>query len=287
MSPRIIRLQQINQQLDTICFRDPYDDEDDDSHLGRYALGGITAGAGGYGAFKLNKAIRNRQGGMNIMRPAGASPTTYAGAATDLAADTLRRGANLASQGAGAVKDATISGLKNAATKIGTGGKSAWQAILKKLGLKAATALSSRHESLIELNAKLDEVIEFVTPDERRKGQTPENNMRRGIGIGLLGGSWPGAIAGGQDAAKFRREGVVYRKRDVFGNALGGAVAGLGASAGGQLALLTKAGRRLTGKVGSLTTGIGSGLVGAGAAYGTQRLLAGHTLKKRQATYAS
>lgn len=153
------------------------------------------------------------------------------------------------------------------------GGLSAMQKIARALksGVKAARyAMATREEKLILLNERLDKVIVFTAI------QKPENNLRRGAGFGFLGGSGIGLVAGAQDATKFKRAGVVYRKRDAFGNAFGGAVAGaIAKSATSPLLART----RLS-EAAKITSGLATL---AGVSYGSQRLLANRTLAKRKA----
>lgn len=247
----IVRLSQINHRLDPIVQFD-YDDDDKKHNPFAIAAGATAAGGAVYGGYRANQAIRTRQGAMNAVVPG--AKTSYASAAQNL----YRSGAQKAKIG---IESAT---------------KSSGQWMEKLLSKLRGVKLASKTERLVQLNQALAEVIEFVTPDERYKHQTPENNTARGIGMGLLGGSWPGAIAGAQDARKFRKANIVYRKRDALGNSLGGAV--IGGVAGGA-AIASGIGRL---KHGALGAGIGSIAVG----YGAQRLLAAHTLKKRQGVYA-
>lgn len=127
----------------------------------------------------------------------------------------------------------------------------------------------SNLSALTELNARLDQILQF--------DQTPENNTRRGVGIGLLGGGLTGAIRGKYDADRFANRGLVYKKRDALGHSVGGAVAG---ALVGNVA--TKA-AILSGKVSPIAGSvIGAGL-GTGAAILSQKGLATRTLRKREA----
>lgn len=135
---RIIRLHQINKKLD-ICF--DYNDEEERRRHG--LTGGAaavgTVGAVGYGGYKLNSAIRSRQGAMNAMFT-GTPRTGYLGAASNLAASNLQAGANIARQGPAAVGQAAMSGLRTTGSSLKTTGSSlvkkgssALEAILKKV----------------------------------------------------------------------------------------------------------------------------------------------------------
>ena len=134
-------------------------------------------------------------------------------------------------------------------------------------------ALSSRLQSLVQLNAELDQVIEFedLRGKPNRKGQRPEDNMRRGIGMGILSTSpvpGLGMLAGGIEAGAYRNAGAVLRKRDVYGHEF---VGGLGGVAGMGIGHAASGGNPKAAAI--------AGLAGWGASrYGISR----RTLKKRE-----
>ena len=140
-------------------------------------------------------------------------------------------------------------------------------------GMKNPTVFSSRLQSLVQLNAELDQVIEFedLRGKPNRKGQRPEDNMRRGVGMGILSYSpvpGLGMLAGGIEAGAYKNAGAVLRKRDVYGHEF---VGGLGGVAGMGIGHAASGGNRKAAAIG--------GLAGWGASrYGISR----RTLKKRE-----
>lgn len=96
---------------------------------------------------------------------------------------------------------------------------------------------------LTELSRQSEELVrEFgLSPAQdyaRKKGQTPEGNMRRAVGVGLLapyGSGVLGLPAMIQNAADSRGENQIYRKRDAMKDTYGqglAATAGAGIGAG-------------------------------------------------------
>lgn len=132
---------------------------------------------------------------------------------------------------------------------------------------------SEKLDKLIELNGKLDK----ITFEQR-----PENNLRRGLGIGLIGGGPIGAATGAFDASRYERAGQVYKKRDVLGHAVPGVLAGAGVQGGLTAGLYgTRVGQKVLSRVGPIGASVGAGIAGIGSQVLTQRALAGHTLRKR------
>ena len=148
------------------------------------------------------------------------------------------------------------------------------QRIRSKYPVKPSSQMySSRLQSLVQLNAELDQVIEFedLRGKPNRKGQRPEDNMRRGIGMGILSTSpvpGLGMLAGGIEAGAYRNAGAVLRKRDVYGHEF---VGGLGGVAGMGIGHAASGGNPKAAAI--------AGLAGWGASrFGISR----RTLKKRE-----
>jgi hypothetical protein len=123
---------------------------------------------------------------------------------------------------------------------------------------------------LRELAARSERVVElasnWVGPSGvNSKGQRPEDNWRRGAGMGLLIGGVPGAILTQPLASKSAENKVIYRKRDAATDSLriagGGLAGGMLGSVAGRLAARGSAGPSLLPLVGNIA-GLGAGLFG-------------------------
>jgi hypothetical protein len=170
-------------------------------------------------------------------------------------------------------------------------------------------ALSKLTEFAMTLQHAANDLTEFADQTGKRnpKGQSPEGNIYRGGGLGLVLGGPTGALIGGVEGDIYRRKGVILKKRDVPGHeAIGviGGVAGatLGGGAGGGIGTLTggaalkAAEKRAIERVGEDFGGLDKiklghqvrgikvgGAVGGLGGYAALRYLAGrHTLRKRQ-----
>lgn len=144
---------------------------------------------------------------------------------------------------------------------------------------RASMMMSSREARLIRLSVKADELLVFedLTGKPNRKGQRPEDNMRRGVGMGLFTGMSPvplgGVLAGGLEANAYTKAGAVLRKRDVLGHEATGLLGSIGGSAGGAAL------GSLAGPKGMKTGAMLGGIAGYGSArYGISK----HTLNKRK-----
>ena len=132
-------------------------------------------------------------------------------------------------------------------------------------------------KNLKELAARSEAITEFaaatwVGPSGMNaKGQRPEDNWRRGAGVGLLVGGAPSAILTQPLASAAAREGVIYRKRDAAKDSLrmgvgtvGGAMAGGTAGMAAQLFIPKLRGRAgayapLVGQLAGVTAGLFGG----------------------------
>lgn len=167
---RVIKLSQINKNLDSVIKFDRYQYDDDDPTLaGKTAtVAGETAAAGTAGAaglYGLGKLAPTRLGGQ------GLSPL---GAAHDVGYG-VRPIARGIAQGAGVVK-----GAVGGAFKSGLGSA---KDLLRRAALRSASFLASaKYERLVELNQKLDGVVEFA-------------GNPKDPGAGMFGGSDPGTFA--------------------------------------------------------------------------------------------
>jgi hypothetical protein len=119
---------------------------------------------------------------------------------------------------------------------------------------------------LHQLSSLFDDLIQFKV-DSSRFNQQPEGNALRGAGVGFLGGGIVGAGGGAIAGKRFQNEGQIYLKRDAFGHAVIGNIAGAGAAVGLSRIPKLPAGARFGAAIGT--------------AIGAQQLAAAHTLKKR------
>ena len=286
---KLHHLVQLNAKIDQINFQYPYDEEEQGGGpgLGTLAAGAGAAGLVGGGLYARGRAatpygpLPQGQGrGMfsTMKRGAGAlmgdADSAYKGAASGL----NRAGAYAGGVGA-ALKD-TVGTYTAHRTHMGAGvGKAvagAGRAVLDRL---KNLRYSANHSRLVQLNSNIDEIIGFadMTGQPNRKGQRPEDNLRRGIGMGLFGGSvvpFAGALAGGLEADAYTKAGAVLRKRDVLGHELVGAVGG---TVGGALGSIG------TSRFGPRANAAGTILGALGGYAASRAAISKSTLDKRRA----
>lgn len=130
---------------------------------------------------------------------------------------------------------------------------------------------------LRELAARSERVVElasnWVGPSGvNSKGQRPEDNWRRGAGMGFLIGGAPGAILTQPLASKSAENKVIYRKRDAAGDSarmgvgsLGGGIVGAASGLAAQRFIPQLHGR--VGAVVPLAATLAGSLAGLGAGY--------------------
>lgn len=249
-----IKLIRLKSKIDSVLhFKNPDDDSTSGMGLGTAAVGtGVAGTAALYGT------------GVASMRGAGGMPTSMGNIMKSARLDT----SNIGQGGAGRIAR-TIGQGANVAAK--TGGDLVQNIIAKARGVK----LEARPTNMIELNAHLDGLIQLedLTGRSNKKGQRPEDNVRRGVGIGLIGGGPSGAVMGGLEADKYRKAGVILRKRDVIGHdAVGGLTSVVGGGVGQLLGHLHSPKARVIGGV----TGTLAGYVAGRTA------ISNHTLNRRK-----
>lgn len=172
--------------------------------------------------------------------------------------------------------------------------------------------MNTTASKIIELANRTARLVEFASLRDLRieeKNQRPQNNIRRGLGVGYLAGS---PISGVVNAVQYKRAGQVYRKRDALKDAAAGTGVGVAAGVGGAIALRKPLMKQVTSQkfaeqlgdypgsfreiprsMGRFYKGIaktpigalyGISIAGAGAGYLTSRAMAKHRLRRLQET---
>lgn len=171
-----IQLRAINERLDQVIqFRvNDYDEDDKGSTAGSIAKGVGIAGVGVGGLYGYGRLMQHgeRVNPMEALKggPLGGSWPAAKVGATDL----LNKGKAYAGNALGGIKDTFMKGYGREGGGILRGVRGVARSLTK--GKSAMVGLSSRHAKLVELNAKLDEVINFegvdlanMSPEQRAK----------------------------------------------------------------------------------------------------------------------
>lgn len=122
-SKQVTRLVALEAKMDQKLFGQHYDAasgkmvEDDSILPSAGTVAGTAAVAGGaVGAYKLNSSLKDRMGGLNATRAAGAAPATYVDAAKSLGSDAWAKLRGVGGEAKTAVGAAATTALQKGRT---------------------------------------------------------------------------------------------------------------------------------------------------------------------------